>query len=178
MSKKNTGWPPLVWSTSFPPPQSRLFVVTLFFIVTLLSACDVVEVEEETARNSAPDFNQFLAIMDILTTPIVTAEGAKTCVAAGCHERNEGTGGLLRVIAQPADEDELCTNYLSVIAFVNVNNPAKSKLLLEPLAGTSSLTGTHSGGDIFTTNNREYSDILAWISEPVILANPRDPCSQ
>ena len=168
----------MIWKTSFLPPQSRLLAVALVFILVIgVVACDVVDIEEEKARDSVPDIAAFPGIMSILTTPINTPEGSKTCSAANCHRRDEGSGGLLRIVENP-DPEELCTNYLSVIAFVNLNEPASSKFLLEPLAGTTSSTGTHSGGDIFTTNSTEYQTILAWISNPVLLSNPKDPCAQ
>ena len=58
-------------------------------------------------------------------------------------------------------------NYRVAQSLSNLTNPDQSKLLLEPLAGTFSITGSHAGGDIFTsTTDVNYLTILAWISNP------------
>jgi len=92
----------------------------------------------------------------------------RRCSDNGCHNVNGGAGGALKVFpsAQPGST-EMMANFFSASALANISNPANSKLLLEPLAGTSSLTGSHTGGDIFSNeSDSNYQTILVWISNP------------
>jgi len=48
------------------------------------------------------------------------------------------------------------------------STPSDSKLLLEPLTGTFSVTGSHAGGDIlFNRSDPCYLAIIDWINEQV-----------
>lgn len=93
----------------------------------------------------------------------------RTCSSAGCHNASGGAGGALKLFPQALpDSAEMMANFMSAKGLANINQPANSKLLLEPLAGTSSLTGSHAGGDIFaSTSNPNYQRILQWIANPV-----------
>lgn len=93
----------------------------------------------------------------------------RTCSSAGCHNANGGAGGALKLFpGATADSAEMIANFMSAKGLANISQPANSKLLLEPLAGTSSLTGSHAGGDIFaSTSDPNYQRILQWIANPV-----------
>jgi hypothetical protein len=59
-------------------------------------------------------------------------------------------------------------NFFAAKAFANLEDPPGSKILLEPLQGQSSITGTHTGGDIFPdTGDACYAAIFSWISTRV-----------
>ncbi len=93
----------------------------------------------------------------------------KTCSSSGCHNINGGTGGSLKLYSGAAlDSAEMMVNFLSAVGLANLTNPEQSKLLLEPKAGATSLTGSHAGGDIFLdTSDANYQTILNWIATPV-----------
>ena len=62
----------------------------------------------------------------------------------------------------------MLANFFAAKSFSNLDNPAQSKLLLEPLQGVFSITGTHTGGDIFPDTADEcYLAIFNWISTRV-----------
>lgn len=92
-----------------------------------------------------------------------------TCASGGCHEVGAGFGGSFKIYPNAAPASiELQANFLVSRAFANLTAPPSSKLLLEPLTGTSSITGSHTGGDIFTgTGDPCYVAILNWISTSV-----------
>lgn len=92
--------------------------------------------------------------------------GQATCAASGCHDVNAGSGGAFKIYpgAQPGSV-EMLANFFAARAFANLDDPASSKLLLEPLQGVFSVTGTHTGGDIFpSTQDACYLAIRDWIS--------------
>ena len=145
-------------------------LATLFFTVFLLgaaTACNEV--------NNAPQAQsgQTLCVADFETcvNPILDASingrlGAVTCSASGCHDQAAGSGGAFKIFAnaQPAS-NEMLANFFAAKAFGNLDSPPQSKLLLEPLQGISSITGTHTGGDIFPDNSDAcYQAIFDWIS--------------
>jgi len=89
--------------------------------------------------------------------------GGKTCSASGCHAIG-GAGGAFKIYAGALPNTvEMQANYLAAKGFSNLSSPADSKLLLEPLAGAQSIVGSHTGGDIFTGTEPEYTTILNWI---------------
>lgn len=92
--------------------------------------------------------------------------GQTTCASSGCHDVGAGSGGAFKIFpgAQPGSV-EMMANFFSARAFSNLDNPAQSKLLLEPLQGVFSITGTHTGGDIFpSVDDACYQAIREWIS--------------
>lgn len=96
------------------------------------------------------------------------------CASGGCHEVGAGFGGSFKVYANATTATELQANYLVSLAFSNLSASADSKLLLEPLAGTSSITGSHTGGDIFPGSGDPcYAAINSWIS--TVVDDPDDP---
>ncbi len=134
--------------------------------VVLLSGCG-----GDSVSNTETAVNQQLVFTDFQTTvsPIFDLDiGGRTCSSAGCHNIGNGSGGGLKLYSNPAlDSFEMDFNYRVAQSLSNLTNPDQSKLLLEPLAGTFSITGSHAGGDIFTsTTDVNYLTILAWISNP------------
>lgn len=98
-----------------------------------------------------------------------------TCASGGCHEVGAGFGGSFKIYPNAgAGSTEMLANYLVSKAFANLVSAPDSKLLLEPLAGSSSITGSHTGGDIFPNNSDAcYAAIRNWISNKV--SDPADP---
>lgn len=91
------------------------------------------------------------------------------CASGGCHEVGAGFGGSFKVYANSSDATELQANFIVSQAFSNLSSAADSKLLLEPLAGTSLITGSHTGGDIFPgTGDNCYAIIRDWIATVVV----------
>jgi hypothetical protein len=97
--------------------------------------------------------------------------GGRTCSASGCHSVNGSSGGAFKIYPNaPDDSLEMMANFIAAKSFSNLTDPASSKLLLEPLEGAQSITGSHTGGDIFPdTNDPDYLTILDWISSPITL---------
>lgn len=95
--------------------------------------------------------------------------GGRTCSASGCHSVFSSAGGAFKIYPNAgANTIEMQANYLSAKGMANLNDPSQSKLLLEPLAGTQSIVGSHTGGDIFpSTSDPNYGVILSWISTQV-----------
>jgi len=90
--------------------------------------------------------------------------GGKTCSASGCHAANGSAGGAFKIYPGALPNTvEMQANYLVAKGFTNLSSPTDSKLLLEPLAGSQSIVGSHAGGDIFTGGEPEYATILAWV---------------
>jgi hypothetical protein len=94
--------------------------------------------------------------------------GGRTCSDSGCHLQPIGPGGAFKIFKNAAPGSaEMLANFISAKGFANLTDPASSKLLLEPLAGAQSITGSHTGGDIFPdTTDTDYQTIFQWISTP------------
>ncbi|NGX15683.1 hypothetical protein [Wenzhouxiangella sp. XN24] len=92
--------------------------------------------------------------------------GQTTCAASGCHDVGAGSGGAFKIFPQAEPGSvEMMANFFSAKAFANLDNPAQSKLLLEPLQGVFSISGTHTGGDIFPdVEDPCYLAIRNWIA--------------
>lgn len=96
------------------------------------------------------------------------------CASGGCHEVGAGFGGSFKIYPNSADPTELNANFVVARAFSNLVSPPNSKLLLEPLANSGGITGSHNGGDIFANSADPcYAAILNWISNQV--TDPLDP---
>jgi len=90
--------------------------------------------------------------------------GGRTCSASGCHAANGSAGGAFKIHPGALPNTvEMQANYLVAKGFANLSSPTDSKLLLEPLAGSQSIVGSHAGGDIFTGGEPEYATILTWV---------------
>lgn len=143
---------------------------TMLFVGTLLgavAACDSVSNEPLAASGQtlcAADFEN--CINPILDAALNGRAGQVTCSASGCHDQAAGSGGAFKIFAnaQPAST-EMLANFFAAKAFANLDNPPNSKLVLEPLQGVSSISGTHTGGDIFPdTVDACYQAIFDWMS--------------
>jgi hypothetical protein len=148
--------------------KSRFLIAVCLLV--LVAACNEVD-NVQQAQNA-----QTLCISDfeVCVNPIFDATlngrvGQVTCSASGCHDQAAGSGGAFKIFAnaQPGST-EMLANFFAAKSFANLNDPAQSKLLLEPLEGVSSITGTHTGGDIFPdTADQCYQAIFSWISTRV-----------
>ena len=93
--------------------------------------------------------------------------GGRTCSASGCHSPTSA-GGAFKIYPNALPNTvEMQANYFAAVGFSNLGSPASSKLLLEPLAGSQSIVGSHAGGDIFTAGDPEYATILTWITTQI-----------
>lgn len=109
------------------------------------------------------------AVFQASVNPIFDQDfSGRTCSASGCHNVNGSAGGAFKIYpgALPYTM-EMQANYLAAKGFANLSSPSDSKLLLEPLAGSQSIVGSHAGGDIFTGGEPEYATILSWISNQI-----------
>lgn len=120
-----------------------------------------------------------ICVNPILTQPLIV-EGSNatvTCAGEGCHNIASGAGGAFKLtrVAEPGS-DAMTGNYIAAKSFTNVADPAVSKLLLEPLAGSSPTVGGHGGGDLFADpNDSRYQEIYYWISNPQGIATESCP---
>jgi len=133
--------------------------------IVMISGCG------ESVSDTEIAVNQQLIFADYQNTvnPIFDKDiEGKVCSSSGCHSIGNGSGGGLKLYPNAAlDSFEMDFNYRVAQSLSNLTNPDQSKLLLEPLAGTFSITGSHAGGDIFpNVNDPDYLTILAWISNP------------
>lgn len=105
------------------------------------------------------------AVFQASVNPIFDQDfSGRTCSASGCHSVYGSAGGAFKIYPGAVPNTvEMQANYLVAKGFSNLNSPLDSKLLLEPLAGSQSIVGSHAGGDIFTGGEPEYATILAWI---------------
>jgi hypothetical protein len=101
--------------------------------------------------------------------PIFDADiGGRTCSASGCHTVYGSAGGAFKIYPNAvANTVEMQANYLAAKGFTNLSSPADSKLLLEPLAGSQSIVGSHTGGDIFLAGDANYLTIYTWIANQI-----------
>lgn len=125
----------------------------------------------ESVKNEEIAVNQQLIFEDYQTSVNAIFDmdlDGKVCSSSGCHNIGNGSGGGLKLYPNAAqDSFEMDFNYRVAQSLSNLTTPSQSKLLLEPLAGTFSITGSHAGGDIFANvNDPNYLTILAWISNP------------
>lgn len=134
------------------------------------SACkDVVVQEETTGQTLCFDYYQ-ACINPVLSSMRLLSNGIEaTCSAEGCHNVDVGAGGAFKLHRRARlNSSEMMGNFISAKSFTNLTDPASSKLLLEPLAGTFSIVGSHAGGDIFADpSDPGYQEIYYWISNPI-----------
>lgn len=142
--------------------------VAWILVVLALNGCDDdVSVEPVAASGSTlcvADFEQ--CVNPIFDALINGRTGQSTCAASGCHDVDTGSGGAFKVFpdAEPGSP-EIMSNFFAAKGFVNLDDPDQSKLLLEPLQGVFSISGTHTGGDIFPdTADACYGAIHEWAS--------------
>lgn len=135
-----------------------------------LAGCDSVAVEELGSvgqKLCAVDFDT--CVNPIFDATLQGRTGPVTCAASGCHAQDSGSGGAFKIFPNAgAGSVEAGANYFAARGFANLADPSASKLLLEPLQGISSVTGTHTGGDIFPdTGDACYVAIHEWINKRV-----------
>lgn len=158
-------------------PRQRLVIIApkiLGVLATafLVAACDPVDpVGENTAfagRSLCLDDYQ-ICVDPIFHANLLGSAGNVNCSSSGCHDTNAGSGGGFKLFTSPAlNSEEMLSNFYTAQAFTNFGVPADSKLLLEPLTGTFSVTGSHAGGDIlFNQSDPCYLAIIDWIGKQV-----------
>lgn len=146
----------------------------------LTAACNEVAVQaiEDSGQALCQEYYE-ICVNPILTEPLIV-EGSNatvTCAGEGCHNIASGAGGAFKLIpTAEARSDDMTGNYIAAKSFANVADPAVSKLLLEPLAGSSPTVGGHGGGDIFADpNDSRYQEIYYWIANPQAIATESCP---
>ena len=138
--------------------------------ITALSACGVDVQNQQVVTGNTLCQNKFETCVNPIFNRNIRRSNLDTiqCASGGCHEVGAGFGGSFKIYANATSPTELQANYIVALAFSNLNRSADSKLLLEPLAGTSSITGSHTGGDIFpSTTDQCYLAIQDWINTVV-----------
>lgn len=155
---------------------SMLRVLSFFVCIcsAILSGCGDSVKNEEIAVNQQLIFADYQATVNAIFDMDING---KVCSSSGCHNIGNGSGGGLKLYPNAAlDSFEMDFNYRVAQSLSNLSNPSQSKLLLEPLAGTFSITGSHAGGDIFANvNDPNYLAILAWISNPEEVTSGETP---
>jgi hypothetical protein len=148
----------------------RHVLVFIALLLPLAGCNDDVDVEPVAASGGTlcvTDFEQ--CVNPIFDAVIMGKTGQTTCSGSGCHEVGAGSGGAFKIFAnaQPGSP-EILSNFFAAKGFANLDEPDKSKILLEPLQGESSISGTHTGGDIFpTTGDACYQAVFQWASTRV-----------
>lgn len=157
-------------------PGRHGVTVGVAILGTLLTGCGKDVANQPVASGNTLCQNMYeTCVNPIFNLPMRRSDGdVIQCASGGCHEVGAGFGGSFKVYANAMAPIELQANYLVSLAFSNLNTAADSKLLLEPLAGTSSITGSHTGGDIFpSTADPCYATIYTWIS--TVVSDQSDP---
>ncbi|MEJ2514327.1 MAG: hypothetical protein P8080_04640 [Gammaproteobacteria bacterium] len=148
--------------------MNRVFSALVLAAFTGLAGCggeaEPQPVAESGSTLCVADFAS--CVNPIFDEVINGRTGQATCASSGCHDVNAGSGGAFKIFprAEP-DSPEMMANFFAAKAFANLDDPPQSKLLLEPLQGVFSITGTHTGGDIFPNEADPcYAALRAWIS--------------
>jgi hypothetical protein len=148
--------------------KSRILIAVC--LLALVAACNEVDnVQQAQAAQTLCIADFEVCVNPIFDGTLNGRVGQVTCSASGCHNQAAGSGGAFKIFAnaQPGST-EMLANFFAAKSFANLNDPAQSKLLLEPLQGVFSITGTHTGGDIFPdTADQCYQAIFNWISTRV-----------
>jgi len=150
--------------------QLRLIIV--LSLALLFAACEVVDAVDEnqavTGRSLCLSDYQ-MCIDPIFHANLLGSSGIINCSSSGCHDTGAGSGGGFKLHPTPAlNSEQMRSNFYTAQAFANFTAAADSKLLLEPLTGTFSITGSHAGGDIFIDQNDPcYIAIIDWVSKQV-----------
>jgi len=137
----------------------------LMGLVLLLGGCGSDIPSSEVTTGLTLDCAVFLANVNNIFDQDFSG---RTCSASGCHNVNGSAGGAFKIYPGASPNTvQMQANYLAAKGFANLNSPVDSKLLLEPLAGSQSIVGSHAGGDIFTGGEPEYAAILSWIATQI-----------
>ncbi|CAN5229610.1 hypothetical protein BH24PSE2_BH24PSE2_17820 [soil metagenome] len=149
------------------PFQNKSGALLSLGAALLLAGCPEPEQQEAAATGSTLCVADFeMCVNPIFDAVISGRTGQTTCSASGCHDQASGSGGAFKIFpSAPPDSTQIMANFFAAKAFANLDDPAESKLLLEPLQGTSSIAGTHTGGDIFPDGGDAcYAAIRDWIA--------------
>jgi len=139
--------------------------LAILFCITACGAESQNPVETNTQLSSA-SFDSFIneQVNSSFDTVGNQAEGL-SCASASCHHPISGNGGSFRVWPNVTDPDsvEMQQNYLSAAAFIRLDKPEASALILEPFAGSFPSVGDHGGGDIyFDVSDEDYLKLYSW----------------
>ena len=143
--------------------------------LSLITGCDSVDNPDQTNEQfQSLSYDDFVTseVFAVFDRPI--GPNGESCSDAACHHAVTGQGGSFRVWPGITDGEslEMRQNFLSAAAFVNIDKPEASALLLEPLTATDGPfpnVGEHGGGDIFdSTDDSDYRTIYNWASNPVV----------
>lgn len=152
----------------------RTLTVALLMLAAGLAGCDTVEVVGDEGNAQTLCLADYAQCIDpILHAPMLGSLGPVTCSASGCHDVAAGSGGSFKIFASPDPaspdyDQQILANFIAAKAFANLDSPADSKLLLEPLVGVSTISGVHTGGDIFpNTADACYVAMRDWITTRV-----------
>lgn len=163
----------------FSKPLVQRAGLVLAFLLSV-TGCKEVEVSPEASATRTLCYVDFeTCVSPILDAQLAARTGQVTCSASGCHDLGAGSGGAFKIYPRPApDSAEMLANFYAARAFANLDDPSLSKILLEPLQGVSSISGTHTGGDIFPgTGDACYLAMHDWISTQVE-ASDSSACGQ
>jgi hypothetical protein len=148
----------------------REIPLILTALLVLTGCDDSVDPEPVAASGSTLCVADYEACVNpVFDAVLMGKTGQTTCTGSGCHDVDSGSGGAFKIFprAQPGST-EMLANFFAAKGFANLDDPANSKLLLEPLQGVSSVAGTHTGGDIFPdTGDACYQAIIRWVSTRV-----------
>ncbi len=152
--------------------KTSIWASLLVVAVILISGCEPVsdvDSSQQVAGKTLCLSDYAQCIDPIFHTQMLGANGAITCSSAGCHDVSAGSGGGFKLFQSPLpDSVDMLANFYTARSFANLNVAENSKLQLEPLTGTFSVTGSHTGGDIYMDINDEcYQSILSWINKQV-----------
>ena len=147
-------------------------VLYAFGVVLCITTCDPVEPVGENIEFAGRSLcldNYQICVDPIFHATLLGSAGNVSCSASGCHDTNAGSGGGFKLFTSPPlNSEEMLSNFFTAQAFANFNTPTDSTLLLEPLTGTFSISGSHAGGDIlFDEQDPCYLAILDWIENQV-----------
>ena len=153
------------------------WAVAFLGLVSMIAGCGADVSSGAASSGTTLCQNQFeTCISPIFNRAFQSSSGVNvTCASGGCHEVGAGFGGSFKIYPNASlGSSDMFANYLVSKAFANLVSAPDSKLLLEPLAGSSSITGSHTGGDIFPNNSDAcYVAIRNWIANRV--DDPADP---
>lgn len=147
-------------------------VLAVVISVIGLAACepvDKIQGNQAVAGKTLclSDYEQ--CVDPIFHTQLTAENGAITCSSAGCHDVAAGSGGGFKLFQSPlTGSAEMLANFFTARSFANLNQTDNSKLVLEPLTGTFSVTGSHTGGNIYIDSNDTcYLTVLEWMNKQV-----------
>ena len=152
------------------PIPGKLHAVAGVICLCILQACggSLDNSQGVDIRLRALSFDGFIDNNVHLVFDAQLGENGLSCANASCHHPETGEGGRFRVWPGPLElnSEEMLQNYTSAAAFIDLDDPSVSALLLEPFTGAFDSVGEHGGGDLFIdTDDPNYLNILNWAEE-------------